>query len=61
MTVIHESIILARRHHDSFEDHILAAAGIDRLCHRAEIIIIRGESFRAQARQQPFEPEVSMN
>jgi DNA replication protein DnaC len=44
-----------------FGDPLLAAAGIDRLCHRAEIIIIRGESFRAQARQQPFEPEVSMN
>jgi DNA replication protein DnaC len=44
-----------------FGDPLLAAAGIDRLCHRAEIIIIRGESFRAQARQQRFEPEVSMN
>jgi DNA replication protein DnaC len=43
-----------------FGDPLLAAAGIDRLCHRAEIIIIRGESFRAQARQR-FEPEVSMN
>lgn len=44
-----------------FGDPLLAAAGIDRLCHRAEIIIIRGESFRAQARQPHFEPEVSMN
>lgn len=44
-----------------FGDPLLAAAGIDRLCHRAEIIIIRGESFRAQARQPRFEPEVSMN
>lgn len=44
-----------------FGDPLLAAAGIDRLCHRAEIIIIRGESFRAQARQHRFEPEVSMN
>lgn len=42
-----------------FGEPLLAAAGIDRLCHRAEIIIIRGESFRAQARQR-FEPEVSM-
>lgn len=33
-----------------FGDPLLAAAGIDRLCHRAEIIIIRGDSFRAQAR-----------
>ena len=43
-----------------FGDPLLAAAGIDRMCHRAEIIIIRGDSFRAQARQR-FEPEVSMN
>jgi len=39
-----------------FGDPLLAAAGIDRLCHRAEIIIIRGESFRAQARQR-LEPQ----
>ena len=31
-----------------FGDPLLAAAGIDRLCHQAEIIIIRGDSFRAQ-------------
>ncbi len=44
-----------------FGDPLLAAAGIDRLCHRAEIIIIRGESFRAQTRQ-PLEPqEVALN
>lgn len=42
-----------------FGDPLLAAAGIDRLCHRAEMIIIRGQSFRAQARQR-FAPEVSM-
>jgi len=35
-----------------FGDPLLAAAGIDRLCHRAEILIIRGDSFRAQARQR---------
>jgi hypothetical protein len=29
---------------------LLASAGIDRLCHRAEIVIIRGHSFRAQQR-----------
>ena len=40
-----------------FGDPLLAAAGIDRLCHRAEIIIIRGDSFRAQNRPR-FEPEV---
>jgi DNA replication protein DnaC len=34
-----------------FGDPLLAAAGIDRLCHRAEIIIMRGQSFRAQNRQ----------
>ena len=33
-----------------FGDPLLAAAGIDRLCHQAEIIIIRGDSFRAQSR-----------
>jgi len=44
-----------------FGDPLLAAAGIDRLCHRAEIIIIRGESFRAQARQRLEPQEVAMN
>jgi DNA replication protein DnaC len=44
-----------------FGDPRLAAAGIDRLCHRAEIIIIRGESFRAQARQRLQPQEVAMN
>jgi len=44
-----------------FGDPLLAAAGIDRLCHRAEIIIIRGESFRAQARQRLEPQEVSPN
>ena len=34
-----------------FGDPLLASAGIDRLCHRAEIVIIRGHSFRAQSRQ----------
>ena len=42
-----------------FGDPLLAAAGIDRLCHQAEITVIRGDSFRAQARQQL--EEVSMN
>jgi len=35
-----------------FGDPLLASAGIDRLCHRAEIIILRGDSFRAQGRQR---------
>jgi len=34
-----------------FGDPLLASAGIDRLCHRAEIVIIRGDSFRAQGRR----------
>jgi len=34
-----------------FGDPLLASAGIDRLCHRAEVVIIRGDSFRAQGRQ----------
>lgn len=44
-----------------FGDPLLAAAGIDRLCHRAEIIIIRGDSFRAQTRQRLELQEVSLN
>jgi len=44
-----------------FGDPLLAAAGIDRLCHRAEIIIIRGESFRAQTRQRLEPQEMSLN
>lgn len=44
-----------------FGDPLLAAAGIDRLCHRAEIIIIRGDSFRAQTRQRLEPQEVSLN
>jgi DNA replication protein DnaC len=39
-----------------FGDALLASAGIDRLCHRAEILIIRGQSFRAQGRRPAFEP-----
>jgi len=27
-------------------DPLLASAGIDRFCHRAEIVILRGDSFR---------------
>lgn len=39
-----------------FGDPLLAAAGIDRLCHRAEIVIIRGDSFRSQTRQHAEQP-----
>lgn len=43
-----------------FGDPLLAAAGIDRLCHQAEIIIIRGDSFRAKTRK-PTSAEVALN
>ena len=42
---------------DLFRDPLLASAGLDRLLHRAEVVIIRGASFRAQGRQQ-LEQEV---
>lgn len=40
-----------------FGDPLLASAGLDRLSHRAEVIIVRGASFRAQGRQR-LEQEV---
>jgi len=45
---------------DLFRDPLLASAGLDRLMHRAEAVIIRGSSFRAQGRQQ-LEQEVLSN
>jgi DNA replication protein DnaC len=42
---------------DLFRDPLLASAGLDRLTHRAEIVIIRGASFRAQGRPR-LEQEV---
>jgi DNA replication protein DnaC len=45
---------------DLFLDHLLASAGLDRLTHRAEVVIIRGASFRAQGRQQ-LEQEVLLD
>jgi len=42
---------------DLFRDPLLASAGLDRLMHRAEVVIIRGASFRAQGRQR-LEQEV---
>jgi DNA replication protein DnaC len=42
---------------DLFGDPLLASAGLDRLAHRAEIIVITGVSFRAQGRRQ-LEQEV---
>ncbi len=40
-----------------FRDPLLASAGLDRLTHRAEALIIRGMSFRAQGRAK-LEQEV---
>ena len=37
---------------DLFQDPLLASAGLDRLLHRAEVVIIRGDSFRAQGRRR---------
>lgn len=42
---------------DLFGDPLLASAGLDRLLHHAEILIITGASFSAQGRQQ-LEQEV---
>ena len=43
---------------DLFLDPLLASAGLDRLLDRAEVLIIRGASFRTQGRNRLFE-EVS--
>ena len=56
-TTSNESGDQKRRHHETFTDPLLASAGLDRLMHRAEAIIIRGSSFRAKGRQQ-LEQEV---
>lgn len=45
---------------DLFLDPLLASAGLDRLLDRAEVVIIRGPSFRAQGKQRVFE-EVALN
>jgi DNA replication protein DnaC len=37
---------------DLFGDPLLASAGLDRLAHHAEILVISGASFRAQGRQR---------
>lgn len=36
-----------------FGDPLLASAGLDRLNHKAELLVIRGESYRAQHRPDP--------
>ena len=45
---------------DLFGDPLLASAGLDRLAHSAEILVIQGASFRAQGRQR-LEEEVHID
>lgn len=45
---------------DLFGDPLLASAGLDRLAHNAEILVIQGASFRAQGRQR-LEEEVQID
>jgi len=45
---------------DLFLDPLLASAGLDRLTHRAEVVIIRGTSFRAQGRRRLEEEVLSI-
>ncbi|MCA9994311.1 MAG: ATP-binding protein, partial [Anaerolineales bacterium] len=42
-----------------FGNPLLAAAGLDRLAHHAEILVIQGDSFRARGRQR-LEKEVKI-
>jgi DNA replication protein DnaC len=44
---------------DLFGDPLLASAGLDRLAHHAEILVITGTSFRAQGRKR-LEQEVQI-
>jgi DNA replication protein DnaC len=44
---------------DLFGDPLLASAGLDRLAHLAQVLVITGASFRARAGQSPLQ-EVSM-
>ena len=45
---------------DLFGDPLLASAGLDRLAHHAEILVMTGQSFRAQGRLR-LEQEVQIN
>ena len=45
---------------DLFQDPLLASAGLDRLLDRAEVVIIRGASFRSKGRINLLE-EVQMS
>jgi DNA replication protein DnaC len=40
---------------DIFQDPLLASAGLDRLLDRAEVLVIRGPSFRSKDRKNLFE------
>lgn len=42
-----------------FGDPLLASAGIDRLAHHAEVVVMTGDSFRAQGRKR-LEEEVTL-
>lgn len=44
---------------DLFGDPLLASAGLDRLLHHAEVLVITGDRFRACGRQQ-LEQEVAI-
>lgn len=41
---------------DLFGNPLLASAGLDRLAHHAETIVITGRSYRAQGHQRPDDP-----
>ncbi|MBN1691092.1 MAG: IS21-like element helper ATPase IstB, partial [Dehalococcoidia bacterium] len=43
-----------------FGDPLLASAGLDRLAHRAEVVLITGDSYRAQGRRR-LEQEVPLD
>jgi DNA replication protein DnaC len=43
-----------------FGDPLLASAGLDRLAHRAEVLLITGDSYRAQGRRR-LEQEVPLD
>lgn len=44
---------------DLFGNPLLASAGLDRLAHAAEVLVIQGTSYRAQGRQR-LEAEVQL-
>jgi DNA replication protein DnaC len=44
---------------DLFGNPLLASAGLDRLAHHAEVVVITGHSFRAQGRKK-LEQEVQL-